>query len=412
MLTEWLSKDLLFLKKSLVFALIFLFFCYLHILFSEKISQATDEKIQFSEQSREQSSEISVIRALFGSEEEASSFNVLEISSEIVFLGKNLRPDRESDRQVFIQIRSSGEVFCCALDERLYLHGEPFTISSEISPSWIEIQQTEELFTAKLFYQENESTCDLLGSFPLKLEKSSREFEINAHRVDPGFFVRQGVQWYGKDEFMIRHGGDTYKDLQTNERLLFRFRDKTYSRSLKVGEFLAFIDGKWEPCDTRKSSKSALLELVSAQEKTLNFHLWQESGPSFQSLLLSKSEESVSLPSLEWMGFRKHYQYIVQLQNQSLVLEPKDWVLCRHCKFSKLETSDEIDAYIRGDLEGELLVVEGLMRVEGKDQLQIHCFSKNRSKSLSKAFELHRETKNRSLDLSSNASAKSGRTKL
>lgn len=83
--------------------------------------------------------------------------------------------------------------------------------------------------------------------------------------------------------------------------------------------------------------------------------------------------------TLRFVGVRTRTQFIVEMQGQRKILSTYDWFLHDEGTWSKLDSAEEIRAYVdRGKL-GELLVIDGLDQRDGRDVLKAHVFNQSRT---------------------------------
>ena len=95
------------------------------------------------------------------------------------------------------------------------------------------------------------------------------------------------------------------------------------------------------------------------------------------------------LEELQFCGVRRWDQFVVQHRDERITLSPEDWLLAtEEGEWIKIDSVEEIDDYVLGKLQGELLVIDRLGKEDGINVVTAHLFNVARSEMKEVAFPI------------------------
>lgn len=336
------------------------------------------------------------------------TMQVPDLRQQLIYHGKNGRPDAQLDRTVIhFGFRTGQGIFSVRPGEKIYLQylPKPSTTPYALSPNnqetslWIETALAENDAMVQVFMknekgeliQEPSSHC-VFGLQEKEAQKgnAATTWQINNLRVDGTLLARQHARWYGKDPFLENHGGDEYSEFTGKQRIDFGKDDDLYSVFVGVNDCLIWNDEKWVQIKPGEESlKHPLLVLKKVEDRLMTFELWDVEGKAKIALNLLKSTEAWSSQGsqnlqriFKFVGARKKSQFIFEINNERLLLSPNDWLLCTEDGWKKLSDPKEIDEYVTRKATGVLFVFEGIARKDGGQVLIGELYNATRSEML------------------------------
>lgn len=333
------------------------------------------------------------------------AFSILlpDLREELLFLGKNQRPDLAKEMAVYLAFKKNPEPQQVALHTPIYLKysgskSKPrekgsysFSPSNAKTPFWLELHAEEDRVVVTLFI-ENETGCPVVipeehHSFTLFLqEENKRNFswEIGGHRVDSTLLFRHGARLVGKDFFFELHGGKEFEFTASRERIDFISSEKLYSCFVKEKDFLLYKEGLWiVPKEGESSENYPLLFIKNINEKGMQLELWDESGRHKMALALIRSKPMEALPDItqefKIVGAKTWVECIVECRSKRVILREGDWVLLTKEGWRKIASEQEVDDYVGQKLMGPLFVLDKIAKKNGRTQLLGHLFNSSRT---------------------------------
>lgn len=335
------------------------------------------------------------------------TMQVPDLRQQLVFHGKNGRPDAQLDRTlIHFGFRTGQGIFSVRPGEKIYLQylPKPSTTPYALSPNnqetslWIETALADNEATIKVFMknekgeliQEPNSHCTFNLQEKEAQKGTAATWQIDNLRVDGTLLARQHARWYGKDPFLENHGGDEFNEVSGKQRIDFGKDDEIYSVFAAVGDCLIWDGEKWTQIKPGEESlKHPLLVLKKVEDRLMTFELWDVEGKGKIALNLLKSTEAWSSHGAEnlqrifkFVGARKKSQFIFEINNERLLLSPNDWLLCTEDGWKKLSDAKEIDEYVTRKTTGVLFVFEGITRKDGGQVLIGELYNATRSEML------------------------------
>lgn len=355
-----------------------------------------------------------------------------DLRSELSAFGKNGRPD-VLVAQFQLTLKSSGESLRATEGERFYLvyHGvnaqnadagslspdfapqggralwgeasspkEPpaplyaFSQNNHPTPLWVDIKGVGEQMVSLQIGMLDEKQIAVtfpaeLHAFALPIQETPRAqsmgWELGGQRVDTTLLVRQKARWVGADLFLQMHGGDPYDYTYERERLDFLDGPQPYSCFVKAGDFLVWKQGRWShPKNSQDSQGLPLLVVKKVDEKLITFELWDPEGKGKTILNLVRTKESTPSPNIaqefKFVGAKTWAQFIVESRTGGrMTLRSNDWLVHTQEGWIKLETPEQIDAFVEQKIAGPLFVLDSLSRQNGRPVLMGHLFNASRT---------------------------------
>lgn len=324
-----------------------------------------------------------------------------DLSREIIFLGKNKRPDATG--QFFLQLASSKDVRVSHSGERVYLCADVssgqavFTFSPQNLPThlWIECRALggsgdrlevkvrlldgyQQLVTTPV---ERSVLC--LASLPQRVE----EWKIGGVSVDASFPVKQKMRRMGKDAFLLMHGGEDHAHCTVKERVDFAsLSGENYIRYLEAGDILLWDGDRWQMFSQfqGESAEVPLLEVKKVEDKVMSLELWNVGGTAHQTINLVKMvsspiEMSELVKEFEFVGMRSWSCPILQVGGQRLLLFPNDWVVYCGERWERIVCKEQLESFLSGKTQGPLFVFDTLEKEGSRFVLQGHVFNGHRT---------------------------------
>lgn len=291
------------------------------------------------------------------------------LEEELIFYGYDGRPD--GGKALHFGIRGSDQTV--AIKECAYLAFDRERCCYEWSKTptnlWIELVSDE---GALCTCMEDEA------SEPFTLPKRERPYvswELDGMRVDSSLLARQRAKWYGQDLFLVEHGGEEFLEAKERERIDFG----EYCCFVGEGEGLSWKDGLWQRLEATEGYP--LLFVKKVDDQLLTCELWDAEGKSKTelSMMRSKALFPPAPRTLQFVAAKTWTQFVLDAGDQRLEVGPGDWLLLEEGCWNKLEDPEAIDDYVAMRRLGDLLVVEGLARVDGRRVLVGHLFNQVRT---------------------------------
>lgn len=305
--------------------------------------------------------------------------------------GLNQRPDANGS---FIHVSFEGKplIIAAKSGEKLYLEFDPesglyrFAPQGQMTKLWItpEVENEEVHCSVTLRTEEGTEVTEPKEYAKFTLRSQPPIYRNNWHlgeiRVDNSLLARQQGRWLGEDLFLADHGGEEYSRAYGRQRIDFGEGSASYSCFVKVGESLIWDQGRWRT--PQITTGYPLLHLRKQEERVLLFDLWDEAGLNHSSLSLIRAHIPTShneVPPLRFVAAKTWSQFILEFGAERTEVSPGDWLLLCEGRCRKLTSCEEIDAYVAQKLVGDLVVIDGLLRKEGRQRLACHLYNPTRT---------------------------------
>ncbi len=325
------------------------------------------------------------------------------LKNHILYFGKDWRPDANPEQQLMHFSLNGGkaqdrEILSIHPGEKVYLtydevKGKSFyAFSKEPTSFWFEAKILGETAEVRLFVERSDGTLVTTPEAHHLLQMEARDqlrsaggkWMLDETRVDGSLLARQRARWFGKDLFLQEHGGEEYLAEMEKERLQLGLKDDTYVVRIGVGGFLIWKDKRWHAAELGDETRGyPLLQLEKVEERMLRFQLWDVGGQRKMGVNLVKSNEMWRFPGqqrIRFVGARTRTLSILEFNDTRIVVGPDEWLLQQESGWIKLDTIERIEAYVNGDIRGDLFVCEGVQRRDNQQIFVAHVFSSSRSK--------------------------------
>lgn len=332
------------------------------------------------------------------------------LQDELLFYGRNERPDTQRAHASFhIMTRSDDQIRSVHEGERIYLVYQGtkqkkypadskglYSFSPYNQPTALSIKlHTQDEHTVQIEVNmldekgETITTPEPFHHFSLFSQEDAKTsgngWNLGKFRVDSTLLVRQKARWMGRDRFLELHGGEEYAYAQGRQRIDFNEEKVPYSCFVKEGDLLIWKNERWKVLSEKEESRDfPLLVVKKIDEKVLTFELWDAIGRSKTSLNLlhlKDHEKPLDLnEEFKFVGAKTWAQFLVECRGSGrLVVRTNDWIVCTQEGWKKLDSAEEVDAYLDSKLSGPLFVIDKLTRENGRQVLLGHLFNKSRT---------------------------------
>lgn len=357
-----------------------------------------------------------------------------DLRHELLFYGKNARPDVAAGGSSFhVLLKGSQENALVREAERTYLvyqgnyspKGRSWDMATDSfttapQPLWGEASAPEDTLKAPYVFSPGNQPTPLwlefnsvgeqkievrismldekgalvvapadLRTFQLQAQEfpktQAQAWQIGGFRVDATLLVRQRARWVGPDLFLTLHGGEEFAHTIGKERIDFCEGPNSYSCFVGNGDFLIWKDEKWHMTTPGLESQHfPLLAVKKIDEKILSFELWDPEGKGKIALSLVRVKEHTPMPNLaqefKFVGAKTWAQFIVESRKgERLTLKPHDWLVCTQEGWTKLDSADQIDAFVTQLVTGPLFVLDKMDKKNGRQVLIGHLFNTMRT---------------------------------
>lgn len=358
-----------------------------------------------------------------------------DLRSELIFYGKNARPDFLPGKSSFhVSLKSSGEKLLIREGERTYLvyqgnyfpkekkqeafyehigsssqpiwgdvslKGEQndknsyvFSPGNQPTPLWFEVKNSGELTIEVRIHMLDEKGALVVSPaelrvFQLQIQDFSKaqagSWDLGGWRVDSTLLVRQKARWVGPDLFLKLHGGNEFAHIEGKERIDFFEHPNLCSCFVSVNDFLIWKDGRWSVAkDTDNTEHFPLLVVKKIEEKILSLELWDAEGRGKTLLSLIRAKDHNGLPDLsqefKFVGAKTWAQFIVECRSGiRMTLKPNDWLVLTQNGWVKLDSPSQIDDFVNQSLIGPLFILDKMVKKNGRQVLMGHLFNTTRT---------------------------------
>ena len=310
-----------------------------------------------------------------------------DLRATLVGYGITSRPDAPKDKTpLLIGIRGQPNPVTIYRGNTLYLKYDPkshyrWSFSEGNTPTACSIVadiqggQTVIGFQMKdgqatIIKEPYEFSFFVLPEIPLPATNDAlSDWRVGGEKVDNTLLMRQKAKWYGQDLFLQRYGGPEYEYARFKERIEFEGAGFNYACYVKEGDLLADLEGEWRVVEAGPESIGKSLLLVKkVSEQSITFDLWDQEGKRKITLELHRTPVPASpitnQMEIKLVGARSRKDWIAEIGGKRMLLRTDDWLLCHDGDCERLSETQQIDAYLSGDLKGELIILEGTQRVD------------------------------------------------
>jgi hypothetical protein len=309
------------------------------------------------------------------------AISVSEAQSQISFSIDPPRPSsKSSTSRLMVRLNRSKQMerveLPCRLDLQFFDDGA-LQLSTERSLFWLEIEpQGQGLFKAALSFSDPTTGSVQVSDWTLSAQETPVQ---TAEEFTPATPFRElgEARWWGQDLFIEQYGAG-------GAIQRFDVGPIAHSHLVDLGpdQWLIYRNGEWNVASQLSEDERApIARIRKTVSRGLEFEGWD--GSSHVRLLVgqfpygpikTKGEELFSQ-----LRVRSEKQISCTLDKQCLILRPADWVLKVDQRWKILRKKEEKEAFLNGELNGELFVLD---RIEAKGAVKSiggHYFSATRS---------------------------------
>lgn len=332
---------------------------------------------------------------------QAPKLRIPDLKNTLIYHGKNGRPDSGGGKSLLhFSLLGGKETRSIAIGERLYLMfnrggGAKYAFSprNEETPLWVEVLPMNQEAEITVTMLDEKGEClkepDHCRRFNLPEKEIARtmaqNWEIGKWRVDATLLARQRARWYGPDRFLEEHGGEEFQEAMGRQRIDFGEGEEHYSIFVKLNDCLVYDQDKWRVVNGENTLDKPLLVVKRIDERLMQLDLWDVQGRGRVALNLLKTSENFVEQNYEqvfkFIGARTRSQFVFEIDNQRMLLRPKDWLLLTDSGWKKLATIEEIDNYVNRKLTGTLFVFDEIAKKEERQTLKGTIYNENRTAS-------------------------------
>lgn len=326
----------------------------------------------------------------------------LELRGFLDFVGVNARPDNASGCVAIFRWLSTGSELRGCVGQTIYFassqsqwtrvdKSHPFSLAIKLLQGQL-IDGTMQLQLEVLHPKEGDG-LEIIETITLVRDIAKKSADVTGLQA----IVRGGCKWWGPDLFLMNHAGES-KDLGCMQRLEIGPTNKAQIFYLGPGYGLIQKGQEFIRCPLGTQTQGHTLWVVEdVNPDKLKIVAWSVSGDQKQEINISKTIESWQPQPLQSQiqlaGVRSKDQLLVQIQQERWNLKNFDWLLHTAQGWEKIRTAEQVDAYVLGELKGELLVLSGLQQESaGAWKAFFRLYSPCRS--LVEEFELHTNSLN------------------
>lgn len=356
-----------------------------------------------------------------------------DLRQELQFCGKNARPDASLEGAYFhVSLKGSGERACVREGERTYLvyqghysskalrqlpareplataitplwgeasieesesHSYVFSPGNQPTPLWFEVKSTNEnTLEVRVSILDEKgalvSSPKELRSFHIQAQEFPKTqvfgWDLGKYRVDTTLLVRQKARWMGPDLFLEIHGGDEFAHAIGKEKIDFLDGDSAYSCFIGPGDFLVWKKDRWEvPRKNENTQSLPLLVVKKIEEKIMSLELWDPEGRGKLLLSLIRCKDHTRPPNLaqemKFVGAKTWAQFIVECRmGGRMTLKLHDWLVLTQDGWTKLDSPEQVDAYVNQTITGPLFILDKMNKQNGHQILVGHLFNASRT---------------------------------
>ena len=308
---------------------------------------------------------------------------VPDLRSQILYYGSLLRPDSEEKSPLLhLTFRGDNEQIFVRANTPLYLRydqGKNQWKKVEKSPLKLTFQQkntTLEVSVELLLPSEKEnqgahpSSTFSITETPSPTSNTANEWVVDGVPITAHVLEKMNARWCGQDAFLNALSNDDRK--KECQRIIFDGPDGPYTLWLKEGSCCVLEEGSWHAVEMgQKSQGKTLLYVKAITDTTMTIEIWNPDGSAVISISLNKQVpiKTGSTPSISLIGARSRDAWIASIDSQRILLKTDDWLLCSDGSIEKIESQEQLEAYLHGEKEGTLLAFSGIERVGSERSL-------------------------------------------
>ncbi len=323
-----------------------------------------------------------------------------ELQNMLVLWARNTRPDASLKvPQALIGLKDSSLMRALAGGERLYLHWEPQFYASRQSngpPAPVAFSEGPTcLSIAPVVVSDRDGSFDLLFDASLGgsdedsrsagffLEVSQMQNPLSRDFIHAPWMksLREARFWTG-DAFLTLYGGNEYRE----DSKMCKIEMGRQVLSAHIGNFLVYQGSEWKKGSLTEAKGMPLARVGEIKEGQLEVEVWDPSGFYREQIRLLPLGSPPPVSKMEAVflspRMRSSSQVSCVLGKRRVVLKAGDWWFKGSAGWRSLKKQQEIEDFLSYRLLGELFVVDGLDKVQGKSVLKGHLFNHTRKETV------------------------------
>lgn len=334
---------------------------------------------------------------------QAPKLRIPDLKNLLIYYGKNGRPDSTKGNSLLhFSLVGSKETRPVASGDKLYFvlnrKGEggkySFSPQNQETPFWIEAipVNQEAQITVNMLDEKGEPLtepehCRIFNLPEKEFTRSMvHNWELGKWKVDATLLARQRARWYGPDRFLEEHGGDEYQEAMGRQRIDFGEGEELYSLFVKLNDCMIYDQDHWRLVQPGDDSLSyPILVVKRVDERLMQLELWDVQGKGKVNLNLLKTSDNFTEQNFDqvfkFIGARTRSQFVFEVENERMLLRPKDWLILTELGWKKIETEKEIDDYVNRKLVGTLFVFDEILRKDERQMMKGTVYNQNRTES-------------------------------
>jgi hypothetical protein len=315
------------------------------------------------------------------------------IAEELSLISFNSRPDvLQKDAKILVAAQGGKEQMIIPNGKMLFLQerseGKGLEFSESATALWakpILLDNGSVLVEAgrKLISKEGALVGEEKGEFIASLQKSAT-FRHQEGQITCLSELKKGI-YLGQDPLIGLYGGKEYAEWKDKVKLEFSSEGRTYAVFVGLNDFLQFKDKEWRFVPQQAIDPHLpLAQTVAVSSKGVELQAWDESG----FFCVSVAVDAASKPGASGvthdllpgsLRMRSNTQVSCVLGKKRLILKKGDWLLKTAAGWRNLRRADEIEDCLFHRVKGELFIVDGIEKQQGKSVLQGHLFDPYRT---------------------------------
>ena len=308
---------------------------------------------------------------------EIQNFPFPNLSGEVLFLGKNTRPDATFyDVSLHMGLKGCDKTLTVAPGQKLYLSyvEQHLYFAKETTPLWIKPYLNEKgeawlEMGLRLASESGEVLLDEIRAFEIESSlKRDLARTVKDSLLTEGLEEMKKAKWWAPDRLFEAYGGEDYGKLVGMERLAFEQQEGPYFLYVKEGDSFIWKDGRWQV--SRVTNQYPMARLTVASPYKMEWELWDKTGLEWVNVVHSREKvEGIPFRVEEIftrMRQRTTSRISCRVDNKAAILKKGDWLIHLPTGWHVLKSLNEVETILNFKVKGELFVFDGLEKVEGK----------------------------------------------
>jgi hypothetical protein len=211
----------------------------------------------------------------------------------------------------------------------------------------------------------------VLAPSPLFQKSLEDEFYVQS--------LKKGKTW-APDMFLHQWGGEEYRDLSSKHKI--EIDNRVYF--LSIGDTLWWDGDAWNT-GSPEFQNSPAAKVVSCTPQGMKIEVWDPTGYASSCLLLAleKSSRTPLKPEevITSVRPRAPTEVTCQLGKRRVIVKEGDWWVKTDRRWRPLKNTQDLEAFLYHQIQGELFIFDKVETVKGKAILKGRCFDKMRTES-------------------------------